>query len=88
VDSYPAIAFGIDLHLTSTAEGGRSGPLLNVAEAGFVTGPPLPTSDGRLVLTEHGLALLEYVPGRELEGETDEEQRWIASTLGWRPPRR
>lgn len=52
-----------------------------VAEAGFVTGPPVPTSDGRLVLTEHALALLEYVPGRELEGETDEEQCWIASKL-------
>lgn len=38
--------------------------------------------DGRLVLTEHALALLEHVPGRELEGETVEEQRWIASTLG------
>jgi Ser/Thr protein kinase RdoA (MazF antagonist) len=48
---------------------------------GFVTGPPVPTSDGRLVLTENALALLEYVPGRELEGETDEEQRWIAETL-------
>ena len=52
-----------------------------LAEAGFVTGPPVPTSDGRLVLTDHALALLEHVPGRELEGETDEEQRWIASTL-------
>ena len=39
--------------------------------------PPLT----ELVLTEHALALLERVPGRELEGETDEEQRWIAGTL-------
>lgn len=52
-----------------------------LAAAGFICGPPVPTSDGRLVLTEHALALLEYVPGRELQGETDEEQRWIASTL-------
>jgi len=52
-----------------------------LAEAGFVTGRPVPTSDGRLVLTEHALALLEHVPGRELEGETDEEQRWIGGTL-------
>ena len=52
-----------------------------LASAGFICGPPVPTSDGRLVLTEHALALLEYVPGRELQGETDEEQRWIASTL-------
>lgn len=52
-----------------------------LAAAGFVTGPPVPTSDGRLVLTEHAMALLEYVPGRELEGESDEEQRWIARTL-------
>jgi homoserine kinase type II len=52
-----------------------------LAEAGFLSGPPVPTSDGRLVLTEHAMALLEYVPGRELDGETDQEQRWIASTL-------
>jgi homoserine kinase type II len=52
-----------------------------LAEAGFVTGRPVPAKDGRLVLTEHALALLEHVPGRELEGGTDEEQRWIAGTL-------
>jgi Ser/Thr protein kinase RdoA (MazF antagonist) len=52
-----------------------------LADGGFVTGRPVPTNDGSLVLTEHGLALLEYVPGRELDGETDEEQCWIASTL-------
>jgi Ser/Thr protein kinase RdoA (MazF antagonist) len=52
-----------------------------LAKAGFATGPPIPTVDGRLVLTEHALALLKYVPGRELDGETDEEQRWIANTL-------
>jgi len=52
-----------------------------LADAGFVTGPPVPTSDGRLVLTDHALALLEHVPGRELGGDTDEEQRWIAGTL-------
>ena len=54
-----------------------------LAELGIVTGRPLPTTDGRLVVSEHGLALLEHVPGRELEGETDEEQRWIAETLAW-----
>ncbi len=32
VDSYRAIAFGIDLHLTSATEGGRSTPLLNSAD--------------------------------------------------------
>ena len=52
-----------------------------LAEAGFVTGQPVPTSDGRLVLIEHALALLTYVPGRELDGETEDEQRWMASTL-------
>jgi Ser/Thr protein kinase RdoA (MazF antagonist) len=52
-----------------------------LAGAGFVTGPPVPTADGRLLSTEHALALLEYVPGRELEGETEEEQCWIAHTL-------
>src|SRR5687768_10007499 len=52
-----------------------------LAEAGFVTGHPVPAGDGRLVLTEHALALLEHVPGRELDGETDQEQEWIASVL-------
>ncbi|HXH81265.1 phosphotransferase enzyme family protein [Nocardioides sp.] len=52
-----------------------------LAEAGFVTGPPVPTRDGRMVLTEPALALLAHVPGRELGGESDEEQGWIASTL-------
>jgi homoserine kinase type II len=52
-----------------------------LAQAGLVTGRPLPTTDGRLVLTEHGVALLEHVAGRELEGGTDDEQRWIAGTL-------
>lgn len=52
-----------------------------LAETGIVTGRPVPTSQGVLVVTEHAMALLEYVPGRELHGETDQEQRWIASTL-------
>ncbi len=53
----------------------------SLAAAGFVTGPPLSTTDGRVVLKDHRLALLAYVPGRELEGDTDQEQNWIASTL-------
>jgi Phosphotransferase enzyme family len=52
-----------------------------LAEAGFVTGPPVPMADGRLVSIDDALALLEYVPGRELEGDSDDEQRWIAHTL-------
>lgn len=52
-----------------------------LAEHGIVTGRPVPTSDGRLVATEHRLALLEHVAGRELEGESAPEQRWIAETL-------
>jgi homoserine kinase type II len=52
-----------------------------LAEAGFVTGCPIPTKDGEVVAAEAAVALLEYVPGRELEGRTDEEQVWIASTL-------
>ena len=53
----------------------------SLAEAGFVTGHPVPTRDGRMVLTEPALALLQHVPGRELDGQTDEEQEWIATTL-------
>ena len=52
-----------------------------LARSGFVTGHPVPTRDGRMALTDPALALLQHVPGRELEGETDEEQQWIASTL-------
>jgi Ser/Thr protein kinase RdoA (MazF antagonist) len=52
-----------------------------LADAGFVTGRPVPTARGSLVSVDDGLALLEHVPGRELDGETDEEQRWMASTL-------
>lgn len=52
-----------------------------LARAGFVTGAPVPTYDGQLVLADHRLALLEHVPGRELEGDSAEEQRWIAGTL-------
>jgi Ser/Thr protein kinase RdoA (MazF antagonist) len=52
-----------------------------LAKAGVVTGAPVPTSDGSLLLLAQGLALLEYVPGRELDGETDEEQEWMAYTL-------
>ena len=52
-----------------------------LAAAGLVTGAPVPTSDGTLTLAEHGLVLLEHVPGRELEGEREDEQRWMAATL-------
>ncbi|MDZ5621541.1 phosphotransferase enzyme family protein [Nocardioides bizhenqiangii] len=52
-----------------------------LADAGFVTGRPVPTRDGRIACTEPPLALLERVSGRELDGETAEEQRWMARTL-------
>ncbi|MBC2933602.1 phosphotransferase enzyme family protein [Nocardioides sp. zg-1228] len=52
-----------------------------LARSGFVTGHPVPTRDGRMILTDPPLALLRHVPGRELDGEADEEQEWIASTL-------
>lgn len=52
-----------------------------LAEAGLVTGRPVPTRDGRLVVTDPALALLEHVPGRELDGDAHDEQEWIANTL-------
>lgn len=52
-----------------------------LAEAGFVTGRPVPTRHGEVLALDAGLALLEHVPGRELDGGTDDEQRWIARTL-------
>lgn len=53
----------------------------SLAAAGLVTGSPVPTSDGSLVLSASCLAVFEHVPGRELDGDTDEEQQWMASTL-------
>ncbi|MFZ2501175.1 MAG: phosphotransferase [Nocardioides sp.] len=52
-----------------------------LARSGFVTGRPIPTSAGQLLLTQHGLALLEYVSGRELDGETAEDQLRMGETL-------
>lgn len=52
-----------------------------LASAGLVTGQPVPTLEGRLAVDELGLALLHHVPGRELTGGTDEEQRWMGATL-------
>lgn len=52
-----------------------------LAEAGVVTGRPVPTRDGHLVLPGAALALLEHVPGRELVGESGEEQVWMADVL-------
>jgi len=53
----------------------------SLAKAGIVTGSPVPTSAGSLVLAAQAMAVFEYVPGRELDGETEEEQQWMASTL-------
>lgn len=53
-----------------------------LAEAGFVTGRPVPTLSGELLLSDHGLAVLELVPGRELSGETPDEQRLMGGLLG------
>jgi Ser/Thr protein kinase RdoA (MazF antagonist) len=49
--------------------------------AGLTTGRPVRTVRGTLVAPGERLALLVYVPGRELEGTTREEQRWIGRTL-------
>jgi Ser/Thr protein kinase RdoA (MazF antagonist) len=55
-----------------------------LAADGLVTGRPVPTSRGDLTVPVDGgaLALLEYVPGRELTGENEEEQRLIGEALG------
>ncbi len=52
-----------------------------LAEAGVVTGRPVPTREGSVIAAGIGLALLEHVPGRELDGDSDEEQDQIATTL-------
>lgn len=52
--------------------------------AGVPAGAPVPTVDGRTVVTVGGrpLALLNWVPGVALTGEGPVEQRVIGSTLG------
>jgi homoserine kinase type II len=52
-----------------------------LASSALVTGRPVRTVDGSLVASRERLALLEYVPGRELVGRTSEEQLSIAHTL-------
>ncbi|WP_189669640.1 phosphotransferase enzyme family protein [Promicromonospora soli] len=52
-----------------------------LALAGLTTGRPVRTTRGSLVVPGERLALLGYVPGRELEGTTREEQRQIGRTL-------
>lgn len=53
----------------------------NFADAGFVTGRPVPTIGGQLLQADEGLALLELVPGHELDGETATDQRLMGETL-------
>jgi len=55
-----------------------------VDAAGIPAGPPVPTRDGRLVVSLDGqaLALLTWVPGRSLTGEGRAEQQVIGETLG------
>ena len=65
--------------LKQLAAGGRCA--FDLAAAGLMTGPPVRTLEGELVVASHALALLEFVPGRELDGQADQEQRWIAETL-------
>lgn len=52
-----------------------------LARAGLTTGRPVRTVHGTHVAPDEPLALLAHVPGRELEGTTGEEQRWIGRTL-------
>src|SRR4051794_3743414 len=52
-----------------------------LADAGLRTGRPVATTDGSLVVADPAMALLEHVPGRELDGASADEQRWMADTL-------
>lgn len=52
-----------------------------VSRAGVATGSPVRTTAGSLVAREPRLALLEHVPGRELDGSTEAEQRRMGRTL-------
>lgn len=52
-----------------------------LSKVGVRTGPPIPTLDGQLVVAVPPLALLDFVPGRELEGRTGLDQEWMADML-------
>jgi Ser/Thr protein kinase RdoA (MazF antagonist) len=55
-----------------------------VERAGIPAGAPVATVDGRLTaeLDGHALALLSYVAGDQLLGESDDDHRWMGSVLG------
>jgi homoserine kinase type II len=54
-----------------------------VEAAAIPAGAPVPTRDGRLIVTvdEHALALLSYVPGEPLVGTSVEDRRLIGLVL-------
>lgn len=52
-----------------------------LSSSGLRTGSPVRTSGGSLIVRDARLALLEYVPGRELDGSSAQEQHWMADTL-------
>ena len=55
-----------------------------LADRGLATGPPLPARDGSLAVPLEGgmLALLAWVPGVELTGDTPADQALMGATLG------
>jgi Ser/Thr protein kinase RdoA (MazF antagonist) len=55
----------------------------HLEQAGILTGAPVPAADGHLVvdLGDAQLALLTWVPGRELTGQDDAEQEVIGAML-------
>jgi hypothetical protein len=69
VDSYPSIAFGIELCLTPTTEGGRSTPLLNLPDRRWTYRPNwgLP---GMIPPNQSGAPVLAFSRDRVLPGES------------------
>jgi homoserine kinase type II len=55
-----------------------------IEQAGIRAGAPLPTPDGRtcVLVDDHAIALLGFVDGSELTGESVEDRVLIGSTLG------
>ena len=68
VDSHPAIAFGIELQLTPTKEGGRSTPLLNLPDTRWSYRPNwgLPSM---IPPDQSGAPVLRFSRDRVLPGE-------------------
>lgn len=76
------VAKAVAPHAGTTFAGGMA-IARRLDEAGIPAGPPVPATDGKLVVDAGGgwLALLTWVPGHPLTGRDDAEQAVMGATL-------